>query len=235
MFLFEEMSYNYFDVKSSHDAVIKWKQFPRYWPFVRGIHRSQVNSPHKGQWRGALMFSFICAWINSWVNNRKAGYLRRHRAYYDVTLIQRFYINFPYPDGVAIEWLWSVDGVYYFHRPGCTLQCHSDLMEWYWSGIGVECVANMQINTSKTLRSGIGVYFESGIGVVVTEWQWSVQSGVALECTFGVATECATGVALECVANMQINTALPLQSGNGVVRMEWQWSVHFIATSANFW
>ena len=31
--------------------------FPRYWPFVRGIHRSQVNSPHKGLWRGALMFS----------------------------------------------------------------------------------------------------------------------------------------------------------------------------------
>ena len=24
---------------SVHDDVIKWKQFPRYWPFVRGIHR----------------------------------------------------------------------------------------------------------------------------------------------------------------------------------------------------
>ena len=32
-----------------HDDVIKWKNFPRYWPFVRGIHRSPVNSPHKGQ------------------------------------------------------------------------------------------------------------------------------------------------------------------------------------------
>ena len=40
-----------------HDDVIKWKHFPRYWPFVRGIHRSPVNSPHKGQWPGALMFS----------------------------------------------------------------------------------------------------------------------------------------------------------------------------------
>ena len=37
----------------SHDDVIKWKHFPRYWPFVRGIHRSPVNSPHRGQWRGA--------------------------------------------------------------------------------------------------------------------------------------------------------------------------------------
>ena len=41
----------------------KWKHFPRYWPFVRGIHRSPVNSPHKGQWRAALMFSSICAWL----------------------------------------------------------------------------------------------------------------------------------------------------------------------------
>ena len=46
-----------------HDDVIKWKHFPRNWPLVRGIHRSPVNSPHKGQWRGALMFSLICSWI----------------------------------------------------------------------------------------------------------------------------------------------------------------------------
>ena len=52
--------------------------FPRYWPFVRGIHRSPVNSPHKGQWRRALMFSLICTWINGWVNNREAGDLRPH-------------------------------------------------------------------------------------------------------------------------------------------------------------
>ena len=44
-----------------HDDVIQWKPFPRHWPFVRGIHRSPVNSPHKVQWRGAWMFSLICA------------------------------------------------------------------------------------------------------------------------------------------------------------------------------
>ena len=44
--------------------VIKWKHFPRYWPFVRGIHRSPVNYPHKSQWRGALMFSLMCTRIN---------------------------------------------------------------------------------------------------------------------------------------------------------------------------
>ena len=56
-----------------HDDVIKWKHFPHCWSFVRGIHWSPVNSPHKGQWRRALMFSLICAWINGWVNNGKAG------------------------------------------------------------------------------------------------------------------------------------------------------------------
>ena len=46
-----------------------------------------VNSPHKGQWRGALMFSVIWVWINGWVNNREAGDLRRHRGHYDVNVM----------------------------------------------------------------------------------------------------------------------------------------------------
>ena len=54
---------------------------------VRAIHRWQVNSPHKGQWRGALIFSLICSWINSWVNNDGADDLRRHRAHNDVTVM----------------------------------------------------------------------------------------------------------------------------------------------------
>ena len=74
-------------VSDEHDDVIKWKHFPRYWPFVRGIHRSPVNSPHKGQWRGALILSLICVWINSWVNNRKAGDLRRNRVHCDVSVM----------------------------------------------------------------------------------------------------------------------------------------------------
>ena len=70
-----------------HDDVIKWKHFPRNWPFMRGIHRSPVNSPHKGQWRGALMFYLICVWINDWINNREAGDLRRYCAHYDVIVM----------------------------------------------------------------------------------------------------------------------------------------------------
>ena len=67
---------------AAHDDVIKWKHFPCYWLFV-----PVVNSPHKGQWRWALMFSLICAWINHWVNNREAGDLRHYRAHYDVIVM----------------------------------------------------------------------------------------------------------------------------------------------------
>ena len=65
----------------------KMKTFSRYWPFVRWFHRSPVGSPHKGQWRGTLVFSLICSWTNGSVNNLDAGDLRRHRAHYDVTVI----------------------------------------------------------------------------------------------------------------------------------------------------
>ena len=67
--------------------------FSAYWPFVRGIHRSPVNSPHKGQWRRSLMFSLICAWTNAWVSNRDAGDLRRHRAHYGVTVLSKVFFS----------------------------------------------------------------------------------------------------------------------------------------------
>ena len=57
--------------------------------------RSPVNSPHKGQWRGALMFSFIWVWINGWVNNHEAGDLRHYRTHYDVTVM-------------SFIWVWNV-------------------------------------------------------------------------------------------------------------------------------
>ena len=71
----------------THDDVIKWKHFPRYWPFVRGSHRSPVDSPHNRLGRRALMFSLICAWTNGWASNREAGDLRRHHAHYVVNVM----------------------------------------------------------------------------------------------------------------------------------------------------
>ena len=76
-----------------YDDVIKRKFFWRNWPFVRKIHRSRVNSPHEGQWRGALVFSLICVWINAKVNNREAGDLRHHRAHNDVIVINAHQLN----------------------------------------------------------------------------------------------------------------------------------------------
>ena len=88
-----------------HGDVIKWKHFPRYWPFVRGIYRSPVNSPHKGQWRVALIFSLIFVWINGWVNNREAGDLRRYRVHYDVSVMNWLIMqgNYQLPVSKALE------------------------------------------------------------------------------------------------------------------------------------
>ena len=76
-------------VSCTHNDFIQWKHFPRYWSLVQGIHRSTLNSPHKGQLRGALMLSLIYAWINGWVNNCEASDLRRYRTHYDVTVMLR--------------------------------------------------------------------------------------------------------------------------------------------------
>ena len=92
-------------VQNKHDDVIKWKRFPCYWPFVRGIHRP----PHKGQWRGALMFSVdLCAWIKGWVNNGEAGDLRRLCVHYDVTLIKERWICCDYEIRVVLT-NWDLD------------------------------------------------------------------------------------------------------------------------------
>ena len=50
-------------------------------------HLCEEFTGHKGQWRGALMFSLICAWIKQWVNNGEAGDLRRYRTHYDVIVM----------------------------------------------------------------------------------------------------------------------------------------------------
>ena len=74
-------------VSLGHGYVIKWKHSPRYWPFVGEIHRSPVDSPHKGQWREALVISLIRVWTKVSANNWDVGDLRRHRANHDVTVM----------------------------------------------------------------------------------------------------------------------------------------------------
>ena len=69
-----------------------------------------MNSPHKVQWRGALMLSLICARINNWVNNREAGDLRRNRGHYDVIVMS-------------------------FWRRQCRYQGHSDAQHLHFGGV----------------------------------------------------------------------------------------------------
>ena len=103
----------------NHDDVIEWKHFPRYWPFVQGIHWSPVNSPHKGQWRGALIFSLICVWINGWINNHEAVNLRRYHAHYDISVMCPW--NFiPSPISTCLFYLYL--------RPDCNPGYHSLFM-----------------------------------------------------------------------------------------------------------
>ena len=92
-FYFNVPIFSTFDNTNYHDDFNKCKLFARYWPLVRGIHRSPVDSPHNGQLYGGLMFSLISAWTNGWANNRDAVELRRHPAHYDVNVVIKWGIT----------------------------------------------------------------------------------------------------------------------------------------------
>ena len=66
---------------------MKWKTFSALLAICAGnsLVTGEFTFAHIGQWRGALMFSFICCRINGWVNNCGVGDLRCHRVHYDVT------------------------------------------------------------------------------------------------------------------------------------------------------
>ena len=95
------------NLQNDHDDVIRWKHFPRHWPFVRGIHRSPVNSLHKGHWGGALMLSFICVWTNGWADHWDAGDLKRHRTHNDVTVMVTEYDDLRHNRSLPNPVLWS--------------------------------------------------------------------------------------------------------------------------------
>ena len=155
-----------------HDDVIKWKHFPRYWPFVRGIHRSPVNSPHKGQWRGALMFPLICVWINGWANNREAGDLRRYRAHYVVTVLmydnpdlQRKYDHYAKPGMVGNKMVLNPQIIALFFISLATLWWLSPwlILQW-WNEIWAEEISQNWLKNvisclMKLLRKLFRVHF----------------------------------------------------------------------------
>ena len=87
-------------LKVENPISIKWKPF-RVTGLLCGEFTGHRWIPCKGQWRGVLMLSLICAWINGLVNNRDAGDLWRHRAHYDVIVMNRPLV--PEPDGKPVR------------------------------------------------------------------------------------------------------------------------------------
>ena len=73
-----------------YDNIMPWKFFPRYWLFCRGIHRSPVDSTHKGPVTRVLIFSVTSAYTNGWMNHRVAGGLRHYNNCDVIVMIHRF-------------------------------------------------------------------------------------------------------------------------------------------------
>ena len=110
-----------------------------------GIHWSLVDSPHKGQWRGILMFSLICAWTNGWANNQDVGDLKHHRTHYCITV------------------MW-IQMVIHPHRYTCSLYDFGPILKisskyvntsWLWPGDAILCYrtwsALVQVMTSSLM------------------------------------------------------------------------------------
>ena len=110
--------FHHWRLSCRYDDVIELKSFTRYCLYERGITRLPVVFPHEGQWLGAVMFSLICAWTNSWANNRDAGDLRRHRSHHDVTVM---------------EYIWSLNLTMQWYRQGqlCVIGIFSNLLFSY--------------------------------------------------------------------------------------------------------
>ena len=70
-----------------HNDVKPWKRFTCYRSFVRGIHRSPVDSPYKGPVTRDLTFSLMLVQTNGLINGRLAGDLRRHDTHCNVIVM----------------------------------------------------------------------------------------------------------------------------------------------------
>ena len=129
-----------------------------------GKSRSPVNSPHKGQWRRALIFFLVCAWINGWANNCKAGDLRRHRANYDVTVVK------------CMIWVW----LWFQNISVCLSPCWFALSQWetalfcndvsHWLAESLESALSAQACYIPPCANGTEPWHEKGHYNILFKW-----------------------------------------------------------------
>ena len=82
------------------------KTFSALLAYCARNYRSLVNPPYKGQWRGALLFSLICAgWTNDWVNCRDAS--RMIFASLNIMSVAKIYIFRPGIYSIDFTWCTS--------------------------------------------------------------------------------------------------------------------------------
>ena len=125
------------------DDVIKWKHFPRYRPFVRGIRRSPANSLAKVSHVELWVFRWSAPWINGWVNNRQAGDLS---SLLFILVLEGLSCEF-HTSVLGGSLYWS-SGVHCRHPEG---ECISKLKAWR---AGMES-KGFQVNTKKNKASGL--------------------------------------------------------------------------------
>ena len=87
-----------------HDDVIKWKNSPRYWPFLWGIHRSPVNYPHKGQRRE--LWCFFDLRLNKRLSKQSRGWCFEtpSRPRYDITVMAWGWTLYSYQGVAKTKW-----------------------------------------------------------------------------------------------------------------------------------
>ena len=125
----------------SYNGVMKCIHFPCHWPFVRAIHRSPMDSPHKSQWRGALMFSLICAWINVWANNLDM--------WFDVTSFPFFNIWACMGRGLVKFTTYICIYIYIFTKRKITM--YRQVVHWLWASSRKFCNARIVILLSNAI------------------------------------------------------------------------------------
>ena len=75
--------------------ILPWHWSPLcYWPFVRGIHWSSKDFPHKRLAAQALIFSLMLAWTNCWTNIPVPGYFTRYDTHVKVFANLLQYLSF---------------------------------------------------------------------------------------------------------------------------------------------